>query len=52
MLESVRALLGLERRAEAARLLQQALAIAEGWDDKSLQDWFACNAEPLHDRLG
>jgi len=52
MLESAQALLGLERREEGAGRLQQAAAIAEGWDDQSLKDWFAGKAKPLYGMLG
>jgi hypothetical protein len=51
MLESAQALCGLERREEGAGWLRQAAAIAEGWDDPSLKDWFAGKAEPLYDTL-
>jgi len=52
MLESVQALFGLERREEGASWLRQAAAIAEGWDDQSLKDWFAGKAKPLYGMLG
>ena len=49
MLESAQALFGLERREEGAGWLRQAAAIAEGWDDESLKDWFAGKAKPLYE---
>jgi tetratricopeptide (TPR) repeat protein len=52
MLESAQALFGLERREEGAGWLRQAAAIAEGWDDESLKDWFAGKAKPLYSMLG